>query len=504
MLDNLIRRGYFPKELPPAFETVSFADALGNILPLLDNFEKKSSSCAYFSMPKIRHARRNIGVPNPLHQLRLSKVIADNWCELDHFMRQSRISLSTPQVDNTLKRALVRSKSWDEVSLQKCICSSAARFMVRVDLSRFYSTLYTHSIAWALHTKEEARRRQLDETLVGVALDMKVRNTQEKQTLGIPVGPDTSDVIAEILAAAIDQRIQAEIPNLTGIRYVDDYFLYFPTRSEAEQSLKILARSIAYFNLELNDLKTSIHELPDVPEPVWKADLRSFVIRQEREQLDLLAFFSKAYDYAIKYPGNNVLKYALRCSKDHLVPREHWQLYESFLLSCLVAEPSLAPTVAVIFREYSERDYTFDSQKLAESLSTICDAHSNLGHGFEVAWSLWFCKLFSVSLPERILQKVSQIEDSVIALIALDLRERGLVNNLDTQLWERRMDGNELYSNNWMLAYEAYISGWLPSRDGADYIGGDPFFATLRDNKVQFYDVGVDQPVTEALSWLGY
>ena len=108
MLDNLIRRGYFPKELPPAFETVSFADALGNILPLLDNFQKKSSSCGYFSMPKIRHARRNIGVPNPLHQLRLSKVIADNWCELDHFMRQSRISLSTPQVDNTLKRALAR------------------------------------------------------------------------------------------------------------------------------------------------------------------------------------------------------------------------------------------------------------------------------------------------------------------------------------------------------------------------------------------------------------
>ena len=47
------------------------------------------------------------------------------------------------------------------------------------------------------------------------------------------------------------------------------------------------------------------------------------------------------------------------------------------------------------------------------------------------------------------------------------------------------MNSSELYSNNWLLAYEASVKGWL---NGSDFIKDDPFFKILKDNKVEFYN----------------
>ncbi len=34
------------------------------------------------------------------------------------------------------------------------------QFIARTDITNFYSSVYTHSIAWALHGKEDARKDQ--------------------------------------------------------------------------------------------------------------------------------------------------------------------------------------------------------------------------------------------------------------------------------------------------------------------------------------------------------
>jgi len=132
---------------------------------------------------------------------------------------------------------------------------------------------------WALYSKSVAKTRKSDRTLAGNAVDAAVRNTQDQQTLGIPVGPETSDLIAEVIGAAIDEQIQNNIPNLVGIRYVDDFYLYFATRAEAEEALAKLIATAREFELELNQTKTEIIELPESLEPRWKTELRSFVIK---------------------------------------------------------------------------------------------------------------------------------------------------------------------------------------------------------------------------------
>jgi hypothetical protein len=181
-------------------------------------------------------------------------------------------------------------------------------------------------------------------------IDEAVRQTQDQQTLGIPVGPDTSDLISELLGVALDLELLGKNPELatTGARFVDDYYLYFATRHSAEAALAELHSAASHFAVEINPLKTSIRELPEPLQPGWKADLRSRMISPEHERADLLSFFSTAYENAATFPGNNVLKYAVKHSVSHTTSHDNWNLYESFLLGALVAEPGLAPTLAPI------------------------------------------------------------------------------------------------------------------------------------------------------------
>jgi hypothetical protein len=82
---------------------------------------------------------------------------------------------------------------------------------------------------------------------------------------------------------------------------------------------------------------------------------------------------------------------------------------------------------------------------------------------------------------------VRKLDDDIVALVALDMQEQGLLPSLNASLWASRMTAESLYSEHWLMAYEAYVKGWLPSVDGTDYVADDPFFSILQDGGVRFY-----------------
>jgi hypothetical protein len=504
LAQSLISAGYFPAELPTPFTMESYAANLNKLPEKLSDVGPQFSRCAYHSIPRLLHFRRLLGIPNPLHQLKLAKVIEQHWPQIEKHMEQSRLSLTRLHINPSPPRALTRSGGFDDLETERVLRSSASRFVLKADLSRFYHTLYTHSIPWALHGKEVAKTRKQDMGLFGNQIDQAVRNTQDQQTMGIPVGPDTSDLISELLGVALDLELISANSALTGLRFVDDYYLYFATRSEAESALAELHRVAGYFAVEINPLKTVIRELPDSLQPNWKAELRSHVIRPEQERQDLLALFSSAFENAVKHPGNNVLKFAVKQSTAQPITHDNWKLYESFLLGSLVSEPSLAPTLATILAKYNEFGYPFSVDKLVNSFAEVAFYHAQFRHGFEVAWALWLSKLFSIGLPEKSLSEVSRVDDPVVALLALDLKDSGLAEGLDTSLWASHMQADHLYTENWLLAYEANLHGWLPSTDGSDYVATDGFFGILSKNGVLFYDTGTRKPSVDS-EWIeGY
>jgi hypothetical protein len=81
------------------------------------------------------------------------------------------------------------------------------------------------------------------------------------------------------------------------------------------------------------------------------------------------------------------------------------------------------------------------------------------------------------------------MEDSVIALLALDAEKRGLVpTGLDATLWESFMTERDLYERQWLLAYEAKVKNWLPPVNGVDYLAANATFGFLHSQGVEFYD----------------
>jgi len=500
---SFVRRGYIPRELIPPFKSESLADALPSLAADFSTYGKSASKCCYHSIPKLKHFRRIIALPNPLHQTILAQTLETHWGDIERHINRSSISLSIVAEDTSRQNALQRKVSLDDLPLERSLRSSSARFGLRADFSRFYQTLYTHSVSWALHSKSVAKTRRSDRSLAGNAIDFAVRNTQDQQTLGIPVGPETSDLIAEMIGGAIDEQLQSDVSNLVGIRYVDDFNLYFGTRAEAEEALAALIAAAREYELEINQSKTEIVELPESLEPRWKTELRSFVIRPELQYQDLLGFFSRAFDLANTFPGHNVLKYAVARSSGVTVDTDNWSLYESFLLTSLIGEPALFPVLGEVLTKYRNDGYPLDLDKLGTALWNIILYHCKLRQGFEAAWALWLAKLFELTVPDEVSSAISVIDDLTVAIVALDLRDLGLIADLDTSKWGMSMTGDDLYSAGWLLAYEARIKEWLPSKNRDDYIGADQFFSDLRRHGVFFYDPAEGRPAVPSM-WAGY
>src|SRR5205085_4688237 len=125
-------------------------------------------------------------------------------------------------------------------------------------------SIYTHSIPWALHTKSIAKAQRRTLALLGNRLDTCVRKLQSDQTVGIPIGPDCSLAIAEIVLCAVDSQMQTSgFMRRRSFRFMDDYEASFDSLAEAEEALGGIQASLASYELTPNPTKTGLKELPE-------------------------------------------------------------------------------------------------------------------------------------------------------------------------------------------------------------------------------------------------
>lgn len=499
-------RGYFPSRIIPPANSLGLAPALADMLSfirpiagkmLLKKPNKLRSRCITHSIPKRKHLRRTLAIPNPLHQCMLSDEIATNWPQLAAFCGTSPYSLSVPVVDTI--RAIDRATALGVQPQLRALRSVGRRYLLKTDIARFYPSIYTHSIPWGLHGKPAARADKTYQ-LLGNRLDLWMRETQDKQTGGIPIGPDSSFLIGEVIGTALDLELQKKLPRLRGTRNIDDYYLYFDTVSEAETGLAVLHGIARQFELEINDPKTEVTSLPDILEPAWKSELRNIVIRAkpQPQATDLVNLFDRAFEHSKNFPTDNVLTYAAKQVLSADIFEENWALCEALLLKAAIGEPTMMSVLEDIYDRFAS--YQKGNDALAAALYSICYYHAPLQQGNEVSWALWLARKFGVSIPKPVGDKIAELDDDIVALVALDLIETGSFDTSQLGLWHRHMNGVNLYEDHWLLAYEVIEHGWVPSSVRRDYVASDPFFSILQNHGVRFYGAGL----ADTSSYLGY
>lgn len=483
---DIIEKGYFPKELPPFFSSKLLAKQMKISEIMNITGEPTSSKTINFSVPKSKSRRRTISLPNPYHQIKLAKNIRDNWKELNKFYSSSQISLTRPVIDINKNRALIPEYPFNEITKQRVIKSTASKYLLKTDISRYYSTIYTHSISWALHGKEHAKRNKNDRKLLGNVLDFYVRNTKEQQTLGIPVGPDTSLVISEILGTKIDNMICDNIASVKGFRYIDDIYLYFKNLGDAEKAKYIINSIFSEFELEMNAEKTEIIKLHNSVEPEWISELRLHSFRSRSEK-DIISYFSKMFNYSELYPNEAVIKYGINRIRNTDVSATNWTVFESFLMKAILADGSCIKTVLQIIVKYFCRNYNINFEIIEETLNYIIDYSCNYYNTYEILWALWYLIVFNLTMEYEVQKKIVEYDNPLVALMILYLREEGKIDEkLDLRLWKSYMKSEELYGKNWILAYEAYYRKWLPAKSGKNYIKSRKFFNNIFKKGVSF------------------
>ena len=510
-IEHLLQKGYFPKELPPPFTTELFSNnfhsisdlwnhlksELGRTTPniLKDKKGYKESKCVLFSIPKKNYSRRNIEIPNPFHHSALCETICHHWSEINYVYEKSKISTSIPTVWQDGERAVRTSYEFNDFKQECLIESYDKKYELKIDISWFYPTIYTHTIPWAVHGKELAKKDRSNR-LFGNLLDRDVRNCKHGQTTGIPIGPDTSMIIAEIISCGIDWLLQEKLGLIKGCRYYDDVYLYFSTREEAERGLKTIQYILTDFQLSINEEKTKIDRFPSTFDDIWVIQINSYEFREDniwktekdrvREQrTDIERYFKLAFHLANEYPSEAVLSYAIKKFQSITIINENWNLFESLILKIAILNPLVLQFIVPLLLAY---DTLVDKQKISNVVEEIIKSNAKLGHSFEISWALWLAKTFDIRINDSIAKDIFNSNDVIPILIALDLKSKNLIDaSVESSHLIEDLTEDSLFEEKWLLTYESIIHEWLIPIN-SNPLETNEYFNILKDFGVKFYD----------------
>lgn len=492
----LLSKGYFPSQLPPAFTTDQLATQVAALHALwgISAAGAKAPACKpeLFSVARTGHQRRLTSIPNPVPQTFLATFVARHWADFLRHYRKSRLSASHPRFLRAGDRAACI-PSMQRLHERKILESAGFRYMLRTDVSRFFPTVYTHSVPWALHTKSVSKKnRKITTKYFGNLIDQALRQGQDEQTMGLPIGPDTSHVIAEAISTAVDLLLKSSLKSWpAGFRYVDDYFLFFPTLAEAEAALAALSRALKEFELQINFEKTHIGPVSEIVDDYWTHQLRSFEIDKgsRKQRSDIHHFYELAKDLAAKNADENVMAYALKRASSVLIKPENWEAFEAHLCHIALSHPNTLQTISQILATYKFHGYKLNVRRIQRTLNALIIEHAALGHHSEVAWCLWMCKELVVKLEPAGVELVAAMQSSVCALLLMDLAISGKLDKAPKESFWRSIDGpDSLREELWLMCYEAGIRGWGGFSEAR--VLADSHFAALYARGVHFYEPG--------------
>lgn len=154
-------------------------------------------------------------------------------------------------------------------------CEKQYNKMLKLDVSKCFDSLYTHSIAWALIGKETIKAN-LDRKAGTFAdhFDTLMQKKNYNETNGILISSELSRIFAELILQDIDNKLLLKLKpdnilfkkDYEIFRYVDDYFVFFNDEGVQSSIVKNLHFCLREYKLSLNSGKMILYEKPIITE----------------------------------------------------------------------------------------------------------------------------------------------------------------------------------------------------------------------------------------------
>lgn len=435
--ENLLFRGYLPENLPPAFFSSDLADYLVGLVG--DDWWSQSKSPvrpATYNASKRGITRRVFSVVHPTTMRDSAKFVAERWDAMNHFFEQTDMSLSIPKEAEDGDRAIeINTHSF--VEGERISRLSQFRFIAKTDISRFYHSIYTHSLPWAFHGKPSSKgdRKEGSKKIYFNRADHILRCGQDGQTVGIPVGPDTSRVLAEVIATAIDIEFKkrCDVNDLVVMRHVDDVWIGAHTFAEAERALWRYREAMREFELDINESKTKIYSSDFRFADAWPTELSTQLensLGSSRSQSSerLRAALEHAFALTVSTGDDAILKFVIRYLDRHSSGWDNWSIAEPFLKRCVVHFGHTVDYVArvIVWRDLAKGD--LDKPTWSRILSSIIDTHGRIGNDSEVCWATYAMGRIGSHISQEAAENIVRNCGALSLLALLNCAEKGLAD----------------------------------------------------------------------------
>ena len=399
----LKHESYSPFELPPYFTFESLLKEVAQKLKRSFSFKKHCNNASKLEKVNYiilnnkdgRYSWRPYELIHPVLYVSLVNEMTreDSWLAIvtrfQKFASNPKIScLSVPVQSLTPEtdKAEQIKQWWEKVEQKSIELSLDFEFVVHTDLVDCYAALYTHSIAWALHTKEIAKANRYDMGLIGNVIDLHIRAMRHGQTNGIPQGSVLMDFIAEMVIGYADSELSTRIhdQNIDEyqiLRYKDDYRIFVNNPQDGEKILKSLTEVMIDLGLKLKPEKTKASN--NVIRSAIKDDKLDWLFRKAGDKL-LHKQLLIIHDQNTRHPNSGSISRGLQDFDERLenVRKIDFPLpLISIVVDIALRSPRTYPVSAAILSKLIDLlDNEDDKRDVIEKIRRKFSALPNTGH----------------------------------------------------------------------------------------------------------------------------
>ncbi|QOF73173.1 RNA-directed DNA polymerase [Aminobacter sp. SR38] len=454
----------FPENLPPIITGRHIWAALSPTVGTYMVVKPSIGVPSTFNASKRGGQRRMFSIPHPAFVRDQAVFFEKHWADISALISASPGSASRPTFHRTGPRH-VRLTPHSELPRIRLQALSRFKFCLVTDVSRFFPSVYTHSIPWAINGKEKAKNdpKHDSSNVFGNRLDFIVRQSQSRQTVGLSIGQDTSKIVAETIMSAVDSVFLKKSGRISPVfvRHVDDYWIGGSSHEECEKHLQNIRAALKEFELDINESKTKIISTKYIFGDDWPSDFERDIraafsdnqyINNGKDPISVLA---QLVDRSTVQNDDGMIRHAIRKIDEGKLWDSDWEMLEHFLAQCAVQFPHCFDHVARVIAWRNRTSRPVNRGLWADIALLTLTQNGALGRDSEVIWALWLLKELKEKLPTKASDIIVENNGGLVLAVLAHFNKRRLATdrNLKGKLWGV-VDGTPFSGAFWPLTLE--------------------------------------------------